>query len=78
MLLADIGTDVLMHGMSGIEFAQRARAARPGLPILRLAGHPDGIESPVVAGAVALLNPVTSECLRQVLDDAIGCAGIRQ
>jgi CheY-like chemotaxis protein len=65
-------TDVLMPGMSGVEFAQRARAARPGLPVVLLTGKPDGIESAVASGVVPLIKPVSSERLSQVLGDAFG------
>ena len=63
--------DVVMPGMSGIEFAERARVARPGLPVLLLTGKSDGLESALASGALALVKPVTSERLRQVLDDAL-------
>jgi CheY-like chemotaxis protein len=65
-------TDVLMPGMSGVEFAQRARVARPGVPIVLLTGNSDGIESAVASGAIPLLKPVTPERLSQVLGDAFG------
>lgn len=65
-------TDVVMPVMSGVEFAQRARAARPGLPVVLLTGKPDGIESAVASGAVPLLKPVTADRLSQVLGDAFG------
>jgi CheY-like chemotaxis protein len=65
-------SDVVMPGMSGIELAQRARIARPGLPVLLLTGKPDGLESAVASGAVPLLKPVSSERLSQVLGDAFG------
>ena len=64
-------TDVLMPGMSGVELAERARAARPGLPVVLLTGNPDGIESAVASGAVPLLKPVSSDRLSQVLGDAL-------
>lgn len=63
-------TDVLMPGMSGIELAERVRAARPGLPVVLLTGKSDGIESAVASGAVPLLKPVSSDRLSQVLGDA--------
>src|SRR4030095_16032953 len=47
-------TDVLMPGMSGVELAQLARAARPGLAIVVVPGTQDGIESAVGCGAVPL------------------------
>jgi DNA-binding NtrC family response regulator len=62
--------DVVMPGMSGVEFAWRAHAARPGLPIVLLTGKQDGIESAVASGVVPLLKPVTSDRLSQVLGDA--------
>src|SRR4029453_2777423 len=65
-------TDVIMPGMSGVEFAQRARAARPGLAVVLLTGKTDGIESAVASGAVPLLKPVSSHRLSQVLGDAFG------
>lgn len=63
-------TDVVMPGMSGVELARLAHAARPGLPIVLLTGRQDGIESAVASGAVPLLKPVTSDRLSQVLGDA--------
>lgn len=65
-------TDVVMPGMSGVEFARLARVARPGLPIVLLTGKPDGVESAVASGAVPLLKPVSSDRLSQVLGDAFG------
>ena len=65
-------TDVVMPGMSGVEFARLAHAARPELPIVLLTGKPDGVESAVASGAVPLLKPVSSDRLSQVLGDAFG------
>ena len=65
-------TDVLMPGMSGVELARLARAARPELPIVLLTGKQDGIESAVASGAVPLLKPVSSDRLSQVLGDLFG------
>jgi two-component system cell cycle sensor histidine kinase/response regulator CckA len=63
-------TDVVMPGMSGVEFARRVRVLRPQLPVMLLTGRPDGIETAVAAGAVPLVKPVTPERLSQVLGDA--------
>jgi DNA-binding NtrC family response regulator len=65
-------TEVLMPGMSGVEFARRAGDGRPGLPIVLLTGKPDGIESAVDSGAVPLLKPVTFQRLGQVPGDVFG------
>jgi CheY-like chemotaxis protein len=63
-------TDVVMPGMTGVEFARRVRVSKPGLPVVLLTGRPDGIETAVAAGAVPLVKPVTPERLSQVLGDA--------
>jgi two-component system, cell cycle sensor histidine kinase and response regulator CckA len=38
-------TDVVMPGMSGAELAQRARALKPGLPVLFISGYADEVVS---------------------------------
>jgi DNA-binding NtrC family response regulator len=66
-------TDALMPGMSGIEFGHRARAARPGMPVVLLIGT-DGIDTAVASGAIPLLKPVTHERLSQVLANSFRSA----
>ena len=63
-------TDVIMPGMSGVEFAQRIREARPGIPIAMVTGRSDGIDCAVEAGAIPLLKPFTPEHLEILLADA--------
>jgi PAS domain S-box-containing protein len=41
-------TDHAMPGMSGLELAQRARALRPGLPILLMTGYADPLEQTAI------------------------------
>jgi CheY-like chemotaxis protein len=64
-------TDVVMPGMSGIDFMSRARAARPGVPIVLITGDADVLESVIASGGVALLKPYSSDRLRDVLDEAL-------
>ena len=53
-------SDVVMPGMSGIDFARLARLVRPGVPIVLVA-----------SGSVALLKPYTAETLERVLNETL-------
>jgi two-component system cell cycle response regulator CpdR len=64
-------SDVVMPGLSGIEFTRRARAARPGVPIILITGEADVLESVLANGGVALLKPYSTDRLRDVLDEAL-------
>ena len=64
-------SDVVMPGMSGIDFTRRARAARPGVPIVLITGDADVLESVLASGGVALLKPYSTDRLRDVLDEAL-------
>ena len=64
-------SDVVMPGMSGIDFARRAREVRPGVPIVLVTGDADAMESVLASGAVALLKPYSTDTLRDVLDEAL-------
>ena len=64
-------SDVVMPGISGLEFARRARRRRAGLPIVLVTGDADAMESVLIEGAVALLKPYSTETLRQVLCEAL-------
>ena len=64
-------SDVVMPGMSGIDFARRARIMRPGMPIVLVTGNSEAMESVLASGAVALLKPYSPETLRQVLGEAL-------
>jgi len=65
-------TDVVMPGMSGLEFANRTRDARPGLPLLLVTGNPDGMQAALDAGALPLPKPISRTRLAGILDDALG------
>lgn len=64
-------SDVVMPGMSGIDFARRARIMRPGMPIVLVTGSSEAMESVLASGAVALLKPYSPETLRQVLGESL-------
>ena len=64
-------SDIVMGGMSGIEFAQRTRDARPGLPFVFVTGVPGAIDGALNVGAVALPKPITRDSLCAILNDAL-------
>ena len=66
--------DFAMPGMSGVEFALRARASSPGLSFLFVSGYIDPAEVELAVGRVPLLKkPFGAEELiatvRKTLDD---------
>ena len=61
--------DVMMPGMSGIEFARLTRKVRPEIPVALVTGRPDGIDFAVAAGAIPLLKPITPEQLEALWAD---------
>ena len=67
-----IVTDVVMPGMSGLEFTRKARALRPEVPVVLVTGDSDAMESVLESGAVALLKPYSAATLERVLQDALG------
>lgn len=64
-------SDVVMPGMSGLDFARRARVARPGMPIVLVTGDSEAMESVLESGAIALLKPYSPDTLRQVVGDSL-------
>jgi CheY-like chemotaxis protein len=62
-------SDVVMPGMSGIDFAKRARIARPGMPIVLVTGDAYAVDAVLASGSIALLKPYTSETLQRVLSE---------
>jgi len=67
-------SDVVMPGMSGIDFATRARTIRPRLPIVLATGHADVVDAVLASGSIALLKPYTSEMLQRVLSETVANA----
>ena len=71
-------TDQTMPGLSGLVLAQRARAARPGLPVLLYSGHVDAIDPAECerSGIRAVLaKPVDAEALHALLQRVLAGAG---
>jgi CheY-like chemotaxis protein len=64
-------SDVLMPGMSGLDFAKRVRDARPNLPIVMVTGDAEAMESVLASGAVALLKPYSAQTLGLVLAETL-------
>jgi CheY-like chemotaxis protein len=64
-------SDVVMPGMSGLDFAKRARVARPGMPIVLVTGDAYAVDAVIASGSVALLKPYTSETLQRVLRETL-------
>ena len=60
-------TDIVMPGMSGIEFARRIRTMRPDLPIVFSTGRDSAVDAVLDEGAVAILKPFDPQVLRRVL-----------
>jgi len=71
-------TDVVMPGMSGIELAARARAMRPGLPVLLSSGYTfEAVEHEDTLGrdVCFLSKPYGKAALARALADALERAG---
>jgi len=64
-------SDVVMPGMSGLDFARRARHARPGMPIVLVTGDSEAMETVLASGAIALLKPYSPDTLRQVVGESL-------
>src|SRR5262252_3210487 len=63
--------DVMMPGMSGVEFARLTREIRPGVPVALITGRPDGIDYAIDAGTIPLLKPFSPEQLETLWADAV-------
>ncbi len=68
-------TDVVMPGMSGVDFAQALAARRPELPVLFMSGYPRGVFdergiAPVVEGRL-LAKPFTARALAQAVGELL-------
>ena len=64
-------SDVVMPGMSGIDFARLARLVRPGVPIVLVTGDAYAVDAVLANGSVALLKPYTAETLERVLNETL-------
>ena len=64
-------SDVVMPGISGLEFTRRARERRPDVPIVFVTGDRDAMESVLESGALALLKPYSASTLEGVISEAL-------
>jgi len=64
-------SDVVMPGISGVDFAKRARALRPATPIVLVTGDANAVESVLQSGAIALLKPYSAHTLKQIVREAL-------
>ena len=60
-------TDIVMPGMSGIEFARKVRVMQPEMPIVFSTGRDSAVDAVLDAGAVAILKPFAPDVLHRVL-----------
>jgi len=74
---AAVVTDVVMPGTSGLELSTLIRRWAPRTPIVLITGNPDGVESAVNDGRIALVKPFTSDQLGIVLSEALLAAANR-
>jgi CheY-like chemotaxis protein len=63
--------DFAMPGMNGAEVGGRARAMRPGLPIVFCSGYSDTAQLEKVEGAVLLRKPVSIGVLGRAVMDLV-------
>jgi signal transduction histidine kinase/ActR/RegA family two-component response regulator len=70
-------TDVMMPGgMSGVDLAERARAMRPGLPVVLASGYAEGAaEGGLRLGAALVRKPYSMDDLGAALRGAVGKGG---
>jgi PAS domain S-box-containing protein len=76
VLLTDV---VLATGVDGLELAEAARAARPGLPVIFMSGYtamPDALKRIRDAGAPLLSKPFTTPQLQRAVNAV--CAVVRR
>ena len=67
-----IVSDIVMPDMDGLEFSARARALRPGMPIVLVTGDDTAVDRVIANGSVALLKPYSPGMLKRVLDEHLG------
>jgi signal transduction histidine kinase/CheY-like chemotaxis protein len=68
-------TDVVMPGMSGLQLAERLRAAAPDLPVVLTTGFSDEISGAGAGGLPVVYKPYRLETLAAVLDEALRAEG---
>ena len=64
-------SDVVMPDIDGLEFAERLRELRPGLPVIFCTGYTSAVEALTDCGAMALMKPYSPEVLERVVSERL-------
>ena len=64
-------TDVVMPEMSGLEFAEKLRQQRPGLPVILTTGFSDHIANSGSGGLPVVFKPYRLDTIAEALDKAM-------
>ena len=67
-------SDVVMPDIDGLEFAERLRELRPGLPVIFCTGYTSAVEALTDCGAMALMKPYSPEVLERVVSERLQLA----
>jgi two-component system NtrC family sensor kinase len=67
-------SDVVMPDIDGLEFAERLRELRPGLPVIFCTGYSSAVEALTDCGAMALMKPYTADVLERVVAERLQLA----
>ena len=64
-------SDVVMPDIDGLEFAERLRDLRPGLPVIFCTGYSSAVEALTDCGAMALMKPYSADVLERVVAERL-------
>ena len=67
-------SDVVMPDIDGLEFAERLRELRPGLPVIFCTGYTSAVEALTDCGAMALMKPYSADVLERVVSERLQLA----
>lgn len=67
-------SDVVMPDIDGLEFAERLRELRPGLPVIFCTGYTSAVEALTDCGAMALMKPYSADVLERVIAERLQLA----
>lgn len=67
-------SDVVMPDIDGLEFAERLRELRPGLPVIFCTGYTSAVEALTDCGAMALMKPYSADVLERVVAERLQLA----
>jgi len=67
-------SDVVMPDIDGLEFAERLKQLRPGLPVIFATGYSSAVEALTDCGTMALMKPYSAEVLERVIAERLQLA----